>query len=112
MGKKLKHVYCFPKLFSENFAFNDIMWKIIVQPDRSQIKIWQRMRIACWIHKATNTHSECVILLFARQKWSHEIASMLLLQGIARLVYNYNRFNLQTLLTEFLFKNSSFCTAH
>ena len=39
------------------------MWKNIVEPDRRQIKIW-RMRIACWIPEATNTHSEHVILLF------------------------------------------------
>jgi len=39
--------------------------------------IW-RMRIACWINKATNTCSECVILIaFPRQQWLHERASML-----------------------------------
>jgi len=36
------------------------------------------MRIACWISKATNTHSEYVILTaFARQKWLNERASMI-----------------------------------
>ena len=30
-----------------------------VEPDRSQMRIW-RMRIACWVPKATNTH----LLLF------------------------------------------------
>jgi len=34
----------------------------MVQPDRAQITVW-RMRIACWISKATDTHSEYVILL-------------------------------------------------
>jgi hypothetical protein len=39
--------------------------------------IW-RMRIACWIPKATNTHSQYVILIsFALQQWLHERASML-----------------------------------
>jgi hypothetical protein len=39
--------------------------------------IW-RMRIAAWIPKATNTHSEYVILIaFALQEWLHERASML-----------------------------------
>jgi len=34
----------------------------------SQMTVW-RMRIACWIPKATNTHSEYVILIaFPRQK--------------------------------------------
>jgi hypothetical protein len=41
--------------FSENRAVYEIMWKNIVEPDRSQKIIW-RMRIAFWITKATNTH--------------------------------------------------------
>jgi len=32
------------------------MWKNIVDPDRPQMTIW-RKRIACWIPKATDTHS-------------------------------------------------------
>jgi len=39
--------------FSENRAVYGIMWKNIVQPDRPQKTIW-RMRIVCWITKATN----------------------------------------------------------
>ena len=39
--------------------------------------IW-RMRLACWIPKATNTHSEYIILIvFPQQQWLHERASML-----------------------------------
>jgi hypothetical protein len=35
------------------------------------------MRIACWIPKATNTHSEYVILTaFPLQQWLYERASM------------------------------------
>jgi hypothetical protein len=35
------------------------------------------MRIACWIAKATDTHSEYVILTgFARQQWFYEIVSL------------------------------------
>ena len=38
------------------------------------------MRFACWITKATDTHSEYVILIaFPRQQWLRERASMLLL---------------------------------
>jgi hypothetical protein len=48
--------------FPENPAVHKIMWKNIVQPGRPQMKIW-RMRIACWIPKATNTHSVHVILI-------------------------------------------------
>jgi hypothetical protein len=41
--------------------------------------IW-RMRIAWWITKVADTHSECVILLaFARQHWLRERASVLCL---------------------------------
>ena len=51
--------------------------KISVEADRHQMSIW-RMRIACWICKATNTHSEYVILpTFPLQQWLHERASIL-----------------------------------
>jgi len=39
--------------------------------------IWH-MRIACWIPKGTNTHSEYVtIIVFPVQQWLHEHASVL-----------------------------------
>jgi len=38
------------------------MWENIVESDRTQMTIW-RMRIACWLPKATNTHSEYIILI-------------------------------------------------
>jgi len=45
------------------------MWKNTVEPDMPQMKIW-RMRIARRILKATNTHSEYVILIAApQQQW-------------------------------------------
>jgi hypothetical protein len=67
----------FKKLFSENLAVYEIMWKNIVQPGRPKMTIW-RMRIACWIPKATNTHSEYVILItFPPSQWLQERASML-----------------------------------
>ena len=48
-----------------------------VERDRLQITIW-RMRIACWIPNATNTHSEYVIrIAFPLQQWLHERASLL-----------------------------------
>jgi len=46
--------------FFENRAVYEIMWKNIVELDRPQMTIW-RIRIACWITKATNTHPEYVI---------------------------------------------------
>jgi hypothetical protein len=45
------------------------MWKNIVEPDRPQMTIWH-MQIVCWITKATDTHSEYLILIFfPRQQW-------------------------------------------
>jgi len=37
------------------------MWKNIVERDRPQMTVW-RMRIECWIPKATDTQSEYVFL--------------------------------------------------
>jgi len=48
-----------------------------VQRSRPQVTIW-RMRIACQIPKATNTHSQYAILIaFPLQQWLHERASVL-----------------------------------
>ena len=48
--------------------------------------IW-RMRCACWVSKATNTHSEYVILIdFPLQQWLNERAAMLRYTYIACLV--------------------------
>jgi hypothetical protein len=73
----------------ESRAVDEIMWKDIVQPDRPQTTTW-RMRIACWITKATLTHSEYVILVaFLPHQWLHERASMLRYTYIACLVGHY-----------------------
>ena len=48
--------------FFANFTVCEVMWKTIALPDRPEMKVW-RMRIPCWIPKATNTHSEYVILI-------------------------------------------------
>ena len=43
-----------------NFFFNsavcELVWKNIVERGRIQMTVWH-MRIACWIPKATNTHT-------------------------------------------------------
>jgi hypothetical protein len=55
--------------------------------------IIQRMRFACWITKATDTHSEYVILTaFPRQKWLGESASILRSTYTASLVEPTARF--------------------
>jgi len=63
--------------------------EIIVQPDRPQMTI-QRIRIECWIPKATDTHSEYVILIaFPPKQWLRERASLLRYAYIACLVLTY-----------------------
>ena len=42
----------------ENGAVYEIMWLYILDPV-GHMTIW-RMRIACWIPKATNTHTQVV----------------------------------------------------
>jgi len=62
------------------------VWKNIAEPDRLQTTIW-RIHTACWIPKATNTHSEYVILIaFPLQQWLHNLTSMLHYTYIACLV--------------------------
>jgi len=41
----------------ENRTIYEIKWNNMVQPDRPQMTKWITL-IACWITKATNTHSE------------------------------------------------------
>jgi len=49
----------------------------MVELDRPQVTIW-RMRIACWITKATDTPAEYVIFIaFGRQQRLRERASAL-----------------------------------
>ena len=63
--------------FSENHAFYEIIWKYVIEPGRPQMTI-RHMRVACWIYKATDTHSGCVIrIAFPLQQWFHLRSSML-----------------------------------
>ena len=53
------------------------MLKNTVQPVRPQTTT-RRVLIACWISKATNTHTEYVIIIpFPLQQWLYARASML-----------------------------------
>jgi hypothetical protein len=48
--------------FFENLATYEIMWKNTARAEQvTNGKIIWRMRIACWIPMATNTHSEYAI---------------------------------------------------
>jgi hypothetical protein len=82
VGEKIKTDF-----FFENRAVYQTMWKNIVERGRPHMTIW-RMRIECWIPKATNTHSEYVIIIaFPQQQWLQERPSMLCYTHISRLVY-------------------------
>ena len=74
-------------IFFFNRAVCEIMWKNVIEQDKPQMTIIWRMRIACWILKAKNTHSEHVILT-ARplQQRLHERATVLRYTYIACLV--------------------------
>ena len=48
-------------IFFLNRAVYEKMWKNIVERGMPQMTIW-RMRIACWIPKATNTYTHFVQL--------------------------------------------------
>jgi hypothetical protein len=62
----------------------------MVESDRPQTAI-QRMRFASWVTKATDSHSEYVILLaFARQEGLRERASILHLYTNCRSFYDLN----------------------
>jgi len=76
--------------FQKNRTVNEIMWENVVRPVRPQITI-RRMRIACWIPKATSTHSQYVILIpFPPQQWLHERATMLHCTYIGQSGYEKN----------------------
>jgi hypothetical protein len=69
----------FSNLFFENRAVYEISWKSFVELGRPQMAVW-RMRIACWISRAKNKHSDCVILIvFPPLQWLHERSATFLL---------------------------------
>jgi hypothetical protein len=73
--------------FSENHAVYEIKWQKYCRAGQATDDNWC-MLIACWIPKATNTHSEYVILIaFPLQQWLHERASMLRLYVYCPLCY-------------------------
>ena len=78
----------FNNVLFENRAFYVMKKrKNIVERDRPQMTMWLT-RIACWIHKATNTHSECVIpIAFPLQQWLQERTSMLRYTYSACLIF-------------------------
>ena len=93
LQRKWKHAFCVQLLFVENRAVYEIMSKNIVEPGRPQMTIW-RKRIACWIHNATNTHSEYVIVIaFLLQQRLHLHTCLLCINYTSELpnAYVYDR---------------------
>jgi hypothetical protein len=75
--KQNTHFVCNNFFPPENRIVYEKMWKSVVQPGRSQMKI-RHMRIVCRITKAIDIHSEYVTLIaFPRQQWLRERVSML-----------------------------------
>jgi hypothetical protein len=73
--------------FFENLADYEKTWENIVERGRPHVAI-RRMRTACRIAKATNTHSQYVILIaFPLQQWLHERPSVSRYTYIACLVH-------------------------
>jgi len=71
------------------------IWKNNVESGRPQMTIWC-MHIACWVPKATDTHSQYVLLTaFPLQQWLHVCASVLCYMYIVYLVFNMNWFTNQ-----------------
>jgi len=62
---------------SQNRSLYEIMWKYKVEPERPQTTIWH-MHFACWIPRATDMHSEYVILIASPlQQRLHKCISVL-----------------------------------
>jgi hypothetical protein len=72
--------------FSENLAIYENVKKYGTAAQATDDTILQRMRFACWMTKATNIHSEYVILIaFPWQKRLCEQASMICYKCMACL---------------------------
>jgi len=80
--RKSKHTFYVqgPFFFLKNCAVYEIMGKNNVESDRPQRTVW-RLRIAFFVPKATNTCSECVILIaFLLHQWLHTRSSIRVLR--------------------------------
>jgi len=96
--------FFFPLL---NRAVYEKVWENVVERGRTQMPIWS-VRVACWMPRASDTHSGCVILIaLVLQQWMHENAPILRHTCIANLVKHIRGF------LSFLFYFSKFeCTVN
>jgi hypothetical protein len=77
--KKLKIYILFEitVLFFKKHAIDEIMWKNIVELDRSQLTVW-RVRIACgYLRLQTQNFGICEIIAFLLQQCLHKCTSVL-----------------------------------
>jgi hypothetical protein len=76
--KTKTHILCSITFFRKSCRLWDNVEKCGTARQATDDNITRRMRFACWITKATDTHSEYVILIvFPRQHWLRERASIL-----------------------------------
>jgi len=62
VGEKLEtHILC-SITFCGNLGVYELIWQNVVERGRPRMVMW-RMRIACWMSKATNAYTGCVILI-------------------------------------------------
>ena len=79
--------------FFENHVICEIMGKNFVDPDRPLATIWL-MRIAYWIPKATNTHSQYATLIaFPLHQWLQGRSSVLRYTYLAFIVIEFDLHN-------------------
>jgi len=81
VAEKIKtHILCSMTFFPKNRVVYEIIWKKCSRSGQATgDSIVRRMRSACGLPKATNTHLEYAILIaFLLQQWLYESASMLL----------------------------------
>jgi hypothetical protein len=83
-AEKIKtHILYSVTFFRESCRSWDNVEKHVKETDRPQMAL-RRMRIACWISKATSTHSEYKMFTdFPLPQWLHESAWMLCYTYIA-----------------------------
>jgi hypothetical protein len=77
--EKIKtHILCSITFFLKSCRLGDNVEKYGTARQATDGDIIPRMRFACWISKATETHSGYVILTaFPRQRWLRERAAIL-----------------------------------
>jgi len=99
--------------FFRKSVFDEITWKYTVGPYMPQTTIW-RIHIAYWIPKATNTHSESVIIMaFPLQNLMYERASVVCFTYDCRVIkskFAYQYIYIYNIRTQFRVAHNSTCT--